>query len=1241
MSLQAVIETELKVINDVPFHNLCNAILAREYRVELHSPGTATAKDKSKPGRPDAFFPLRHDKYVLAEYTTQDTNRRADFLAKLESDLKGCLDFANLGITPAQVDRIILCCNSSVSLKEFEVLNEHVRPYNIPLSIYGIKELSRFLTSEGRAIAKEYLRVAIPGGFLLMRGQFVQQYQRGHIATPLDTQWVGRPGQVAAMATLLNQKDILVVKGQPGVGKTRLVLEVIDLFVEQHPQYEAFYVLNQAQSIEEDLAINIQRGKDYVLFLDDVNQHPANLMQCITKQTQAAAACLKIVTTVRDYAKGGVIDRVQEMNFEQVTIRRMDDDAITELVFQVCPGIRHQGLLERLLTISAGNPRLALMAAQAVKESPNLQILHDAGSIYARYFDPIIRSNEIFKKSAALKAMGLIAFFYTLDLEEPEDQLILEKFGFDPGEFMDMVRALEALEFVEIHDGCVVKIAEQTMAMYFFFKVFLEDRSLPFQEILTGYFASHWWQMRDGFMPAQAIFGSEKVLNPVREALLAYYRSIRAIPEICQRFLEVFGRYFPNEVFRYLIEETQSLADATDPSFAHRRIERGMGYYDHHPMLKLLEVHFESEEKGTFEAAINLAFRLVRKVPQLYEALVRKLQQALALSSHDPVTIERLGIAFDWMEARRSDAALIQPAFYAIFGHLLLGHQIEIGFFRHDNGAVIVDPSIGQYRGRYWETLLRDFRTERELVFKQLMHYLDDEQYLRPILIQFDLPYLKRLISPELDPRDFGHCYFVNLFSIVATEKGKADADLKALCQPFQTATWKLFLLYGDDPFLGARERVGFDQYEKAQLAKEKKVRNSLKDCTANYYQQIHSALEVMSAFGESSRFTLGWANDVAISEIAKKDLAEGLKALRYYVKKGKVFTYFPTRILRQFFSAGEPWVGKSRELIEKGRFTEQFKWMEAYFTQLPDEYIHANTIQQLLKHYRNAPSGYTLFENSLDKFLVAEPKVYQKVLDVLSRKRAADEKFVFHLGYQFFQQLAGKSIPLKVCMAAYLQQQRMPGHFDSDSAQFFTLFARDNQFLRELTTFLVEESSLRFKTDYRPLGRIWNYPTAEDLVAPIFRDLLAHKEKWCCRDVAVSLFFGINAAAEKRATSFLQKMLREHPENDVLVNWVFEIAWSYLVAQYIPLMLYALRQNPDLERFKRMDLLSSSFFTTSNEIWEEVREVELRKIHKEILNDLERITYMGHLDYLMEWINLERKKANWTKRRRFRKFEH
>jgi len=269
----------------------------------------------------------------------------------------------------------------------------------------------------------------------------------------------------------------------------------------------------------------------------------------------------EIITTVRDFAKAVVIDLVQDRNADELTIRRMDDEAITHLVIDAGAPVLAPGLLERLLEISAGNPRLALMATEAVKTSPNLAMLRDAGVIYEKYFEPILRSNAIFKRTVALKSMGLLSFFHSIDIEDPQDIAMLDTFGFTPDSFLDIVRELQALEFVEVHDGCVVKIAEQTLATYFFYKTFFQDRSLSFSALLHGYFPSHWWQMRDGFVPAQGIFGSEKVLNPAQEPLHAYYTSIRHIPEACQLFLNVFGRYFPNLAFGYILEHVNRLED--------------------------------------------------------------------------------------------------------------------------------------------------------------------------------------------------------------------------------------------------------------------------------------------------------------------------------------------------------------------------------------------------------------------------------------------------------------------------------------------------------------------------------------------------------------------------------------------------------------------------------------------------------------------------------------------------------
>ena len=691
MALGAIIENELAAIDGAVFQKLCNSVISRKYQVVFHSPGTVIGKVKAKRGKPDAFFPLPSGRYIVAEYTTKDDGRPGDFFDKLESDLKNCLDFENLGLSPDKVDRIILCCNSVVTLAQYESLQKHTVPYEIPLTIYGIQQLADYLTFEGRAIAKEYLQVAITAGTLLTRSEFVEQYQKGHIATPLDTEWVGRPGQAQTLAGKIAQNDIVVVKGFPGFGKTRLVLEGIDVFLQRNSNYRGFYLLRQIDSILEDMAINLQPGINYVLFLDDGNKQLDNLLQSIAQQAAGRLGQIKIVTTVRDYAKAAVMKCAREMKMEEETVGPLDNDSMALLIRQVCPGTTAQSVIDRIVQISEGNPQLALMAATTVRDRPEINILADAGSIFAGYFDQIIDNNPILQRRAALKTMGLLSFFYTIDVEDTEDRAILEKFGCDREEFLELIDELEALEFVESYDRTVFRIAEQTMSTFFFYKVFIKEKILPFSEIVTDYFGSRAREIRDAVVPANLIFGTSQVIDQIKDSSLYYYQSLPSGSPVRIQFLDLFGRYFSAEVFSYIMQELADKEDVKELMFGREVISRNVGNYDHHPLLKLLQVQWEAVEKSTLETAIDLAFRLVRKQPFLYESVIRKLQQGFTVDRDQPSTLVRQNILFDWMEKRRSDEGVIRPAFYAVFGKLVLSYHFDAKSYRKVAGQNVLD----------------------------------------------------------------------------------------------------------------------------------------------------------------------------------------------------------------------------------------------------------------------------------------------------------------------------------------------------------------------------------------------------------------------------------------------------------------------------------------------------------------------------------------------------------------------
>jgi hypothetical protein len=1240
MAVEAIIEKELTAINDAVFQALCNSFISRKYGVVYHSPGTVTGKVKSKPGKPDAFFPLHNRKYIVAEYTTKDDGRPGDFFDKLQSDLKDCLDEDSLGIPLNKVDRVILCCNSVVTLAQYNALQELTAPYEIPLTIYGIQKMAEYLSLEGRAIAKEYLQVAVTAGSLLNRSGFVEQYQKGHIAIPLDTEWVGRPGRAEALADKIARNDMVIVKGFPGFGKTRLVLEAIDVFLDHHPDYKAFYLLRQVESIVEDLAINLQAGTNYVFFLDDGNKQIENLMQSIAQQAASRRSQIRIVTTVRDYAKADVMKCAGEMKLEEETVGPLDSDSMAYLIRQVCPDKAQQLVVDRILRISDGNPRLALMAATTIRDHPEMDILVDAASIFAGYFETIIDNNPILKQRAALKAMGLLAFFDTIDFDDPNDELILQKFGCNREEVWDIIYELEALEFVESFEGTVFRIAEQTMSTFFFYKVFIKEKVLPFSEIVTDYFATHAFQIRNAIIPANLIFGTGQVIDRIKDNLLTYYQNLSFGSPTQMQFLDVFGRYFPSEVFVYILKDLAVKEDVPGLLFGREVIGKNVGNYDHHPLLKLLEVQWETTQKGMLETAIDIVFRLVRKQPHLYGTVVRRMQQGFAVNPHQPSTMARQKILFEWMLARRTDEGVIRPAFYAVFGKLALGYHYDQECYRQQGQKVVLDECVAQLRVQFWEILIEEYPQYMSVSYKLLLQYIEDSQYYYRVLLKFDLPFFKRLILSRLRPEDFGSCYLVNFYHIVVREKRVRDEELNRIASAFDTPLWQLFLLYANDPFLRARERGDDLGYDKRAAARAGRIRQSVEQCTIKGYKERHQQLELMMAAECSAKYNFAWANDLILDEVAKNNPGEGLKALQYYSQKGSSFGAFPNHVLQVFFERGQEWADKVWQVIDKSLMTNKFKWMDHYFYLMPVHFINKRNLTRLLNNFQDTISGEWLYEKSLDKFEAIEPKIYQKVLQILFDKHEVDEKFIFRLGYHFFQTVAREKVSLELCKAAYLQQERMPGHFDNDSTEFFTLFDLDPSFLMDYSRYVTTACPMRFLSDYRPLGQIWGYVDAEELVRAVFEDLLVLNRQHYCREMVFSLFFGVKPEHLFRALAFLDTLISEFSDRDDLIDWVFEIARKYFRPHYMRLIVSYLRQNPDLKKFMHKDLLDNSFFTSTNEIWAEVRAKELRSIHSQLSDALDWITYKDHLDFINRWIRSEQEQASLTRKRRFRKQE-
>ena len=90
---------------------------------------------------------------------------------------------------------------------------------------------------------------------------------------PLSNEFFNRETEIEEGLNNLKEKDILLISGYAGTGKTKLSIELTKLFLSENKNYDLKYIrANGNLDIWQDLQIFLLPEKDYLLVLDDANK---------------------------------------------------------------------------------------------------------------------------------------------------------------------------------------------------------------------------------------------------------------------------------------------------------------------------------------------------------------------------------------------------------------------------------------------------------------------------------------------------------------------------------------------------------------------------------------------------------------------------------------------------------------------------------------------------------------------------------------------------------------------------------------------------------------------------------------------------------------------------------------------------------------------------------------------------------------------------------------------------------
>jgi hypothetical protein len=477
---------------------------------------------------------------------------------------------------------------------------------------------------------------------VLPMAQWVAEYENTKWATPLSNQFYGRATELNNLLDSLSNAAITIVTGAGGVGKTRLCREAAQLFEANYPSFTTLCLSNKLESVFADLQLLAESDTDYLILIDDANRQNQHLQQLLYFLREPRKNTIKLLITVRDYAQNLVKDLCRDFGFNTIGIEKMSDEALTEILGSQDFGIKNLNYVRKIHALADGNPRLAIMAARVALTHQDIEKLNDAGEIFEHYFSTYLDDHAALKQPRLQKTLGLIGFFYVVNLDDADFcETLLSRFDLNLADFKDDVDLLENLELIDYsEDKNAIRVSEQNIGNYFFFRCFIRDGLLSFETLLKHYFSTHYKRFTEGVISANNHFNPNFVQGKLTPIFSNHLESIAdENPEHVLKFLELGWFYLLDETLAYLAEQIEKMPVPESPQFELGADNHHFRFNQEPDFLKILS-HFirypiDPDAFPQFQVAIELGFENVRRAPDLMPDWLKILEDWVRFEPKD------------------------------------------------------------------------------------------------------------------------------------------------------------------------------------------------------------------------------------------------------------------------------------------------------------------------------------------------------------------------------------------------------------------------------------------------------------------------------------------------------------------------------------------------------------------------------------------------------------------------------
>ena len=1002
--MATITEIKRKILELSPasFQDLGDALLKKHRHGTLHSLGIQPGTENTTKGTPDSYFRQENGKYVLVEYTTQQKG----LFQKLRQDIIKCLDPSKTDLPIESVAEII-CCHTSSNLKagNDKKLHDLCEERGVTLTLWGIDEIANQIREYYPSLAKDYLRLNISSNQILSAEEFVAQYDRNRMLAPLNTAFLYRENEKTEIMNALDKASIVVVTGKAGVGKTRLVLETV-LEVANVKGYTLLCVKNNNLSLYEDLLSATEQVGSYLFFIDDANElvEIERILDYTTKGDLGYE--VKVIVTVRDYAKAKVLESVKKYaTIQPIEIEPFSDNEI-EGFLKSNLNIHNENYIKQIIRIAEGNPRHAYMAGKMANETQSLLAIQDASQLYDEYYGRYITETLSNNEKLCFTA-GVLSIVNAVLLDNLSAlQELLENYGMTNEDFRNGIRELSNLEVAEIHLNQVATLSDQCFANYMLYYVFFEKRLIPFSVVLEiGY-----KYFRNGTMRAcntiRNLFDSDATRKYYTQEVRKVWAKLEKTTDPCYNdFTKDFHGFNPTKSFllaQQLINDIPSEKyDASSVDFSKSRFcgkEAILAY--------LCGYHYSSEY---FQCVMELLLEYCSKTAETLVSGYTWLENSYGVkASTSQGDYGAQCTLSDWLYRKILEGNNTAKAIGCHWAKYLLGFSFHYSEMGRKNSVILYTMKI-----KHTEGILKC----RECCWKILITLASDQVWY-VALLRFLYLYASKLAeSPDYDIVSREVKYVEGLLSALNCNQvaylktiqtlllngGKINVQYdKKWAELLKGGKWELYQLLEDDFKSSELEYEEYQNKRKVLLAEYGKA--CLASDMPSLVQRMNDIMLDPLLKQNGHPYSQGF--EVIVQQFDSPRMQAFMHAFMQY---GGSISVSPSLILEPLNKSMESALLLS--YIKKANFPQKNAWLFSFFDTLPFDEATPGMLKEWLLFLMD-DSDKNLLSSSyrslrvLDKFLRLEPNVYPISSAIIFEKRKYSAFIVRIYFESFFREL-------------------------------------------------------------------------------------------------------------------------------------------------------------------------------------------------------------------------------------------